>query len=104
MSWSRTIGRFPRRINASQHFRSFWAAWRTKSRLRGDPHDSQRPSELGRSVCEARSTAKLHSRSVRRDELNFRPSTPIFGSTAKLQHIQLVGERLPCRHNLENAI
>jgi hypothetical protein len=22
-----------RRVNASQHFRSFWGAWRTKSRL-----------------------------------------------------------------------
>jgi len=31
-----------RRINASQHFRSFWGAWRTKSRLRGDSYDSQR--------------------------------------------------------------
>ena len=29
MCWSRTTGRFPRRVNARQHFRSFWAAWRT---------------------------------------------------------------------------
>jgi transposase, IS6 family len=24
-----SIGGFPRRVNASQHFRSFWGAWRT---------------------------------------------------------------------------
>jgi transposase, IS6 family len=32
-----------RRVRASQHFRPFWGAWRTKSRLRGDPYDPQMP-------------------------------------------------------------
>ena len=35
------------------------------------------------------SSSSLHSRSVRGDELIFRSSTPIFGSTTKLQHIRL---------------
>jgi hypothetical protein len=43
------------------------------------------PSNAG---CEGRSTAPLHSRSVRYDELNLRLSTPTFSSTTKLQHIQ----------------
>ena len=73
-----------RRINASQHFRSFWCAWRTIARY-GDPYDSQRPGvrECGR----CRSTASLYSRCVRRDGLKFRSSTPTFASTTKLQHI-----------------
>jgi transposase, IS6 family len=49
-----------RRVNASQHFRSFWGAWRTKSRLRGDSYDSQRPGVLECGGCEGRSTAPLH--------------------------------------------
>jgi hypothetical protein len=57
-------------------------------RLRGDAYDPQRPSVLECGGCEGRSTAPLHSRSVRCDELNFRSSTPTFGSTTKLQHIQ----------------
>ena len=36
---------------------------------------------------QCRSTAPLHSRSVRGDELKCRSSTPAFGSTTKLQHI-----------------
>ena len=28
-SWNRIIGRIKRRVRASQHFRSFWGAWRT---------------------------------------------------------------------------
>jgi transposase-like protein len=28
-SWNKITGAIKRRINASQHFRSFWAAWRT---------------------------------------------------------------------------
>ncbi len=48
----------------------------------------KRPSVLECGGCEGRSTAPLHSRSVRSDELNFRSSTPSFGSTTKLQHIQ----------------
>jgi hypothetical protein len=38
-------------------------------------------------VLQCRSTAPLHSRSVRRDELKCRSSTSTFGSTTKLQHI-----------------
>jgi hypothetical protein len=38
--------------------------------------------------CGGRSTAPLHSRAVRGDELNGRSSTPTFGSTTKLQHIR----------------
>jgi transposase-like protein len=71
-----------RRVNASQHFRSFWAAWRTKSRLRGDSYNSQRPSLLERSGGEGRSAAPLHPRSFRGDELNYRLSTP---HSARLQ-------------------
>ena len=56
-------------------------------RLRSDSYDPQRPSVLECGGCEGRSTAPLHSRSVRCDELNFRSSTPTFGSTTKLQHI-----------------
>ena len=39
------------------------------------------------SGSEGRSTAPLHSRSVRCDELNFQSFTQIFSSTTKLQHI-----------------
>jgi IS6 family transposase len=49
-----------RRVRASQHFRSFWGAWRTKSRLRGRPNDPQRPGVLECDGCEGRSTAPLH--------------------------------------------
>jgi hypothetical protein len=73
--WNRTTARFPRRINASQHFRSFGHACRTKSRLRGDPYGPQRPG-LWKWV------GTWH-RSVRCDELNFRSSTPRFGLTVK---------------------
>ena len=52
-------------------------------RLRSDSYDPQRPS-----VLQYWSTAPLHSRSVRGDELKCRSSTPTFGSTTKLQHIQ----------------
>ena len=56
---------------------------------------AQRPSVLACGGCEGRSTAPLHSRPVRCDELNFRSSTPTFGSTTKLQHIHL-------RHPIHN--
>jgi hypothetical protein len=38
--------------------------------------------------CEGWSSSPLHSRFVRGDELNFKSSTPIFGSTTKSQHIR----------------
>jgi hypothetical protein len=56
-------------------------------RLRSDSNDSQRPGVRKCGGCEGRSTAPLHSRAVRGDELNYRSSTPTFGSTTKLQHI-----------------
>ena len=37
-------------------------------------------------MLQCRSTAPLHSRSVRGDELKCRSSTPTFGSITKLQH------------------
>jgi hypothetical protein len=43
--------------------------------------------------CGCRSTAPLHFRSVRGDELTFRSSTPIFGSTTKLQHIRIQSQK-----------
>ena len=73
-----------RRVRASQHFRSFWGAWRTIAGYEAIHNDPQRPS-----VRQCRSTAPLHSRSVRGDELKCRSSTPTFGSTTKLQHIRL---------------
>jgi hypothetical protein len=60
-------------------------------RLRGDPYDPQRPGVLECGGCEGLSVAPFHSRSVRCDQLNFRLSTPIFGSTTKLQHIRNPG-------------
>ena len=45
-------------------------------RLRGDSYDTQRPSVLECGECEGRSAARLHSRSVHCDKLNFRSSTP----------------------------
>ena len=76
-----------RRINASQHFRSFWGSLAHHRRLRGDSYDPQRPGVLECSGSEGRSTAPLHSRSVRCDELNFQSFTQTFSWTTKLQHI-----------------
>jgi hypothetical protein len=59
-----------RRVRASQHFRSL-GRLAHNCRLRGDPYDPQRPSAVD---CEGRSTAPLHSRAVRVDELNRRSS------------------------------
>src|SRR6202162_3507442 len=59
-------------------------------RLRGDSYDTQRPSVLECGECEGRSAARLHSRSVHCDKLNFRSSTP---TLARLQscNTSLVG-------------
>ena len=35
-----------RRVRASQHFRSFWGAWRTIAGYESDSYDPQRPSVL----------------------------------------------------------
>jgi hypothetical protein len=61
--------------------------------LRGRPCDSQRPGVRECAGGMGRSPAPLHSRSVRCEELNFQSSTPTFGSTAKLQHIQQIDEQ-----------
>jgi len=55
-------------------------------RLRSDPYDPQRPGFWKCVGTGHRFAPSLYSRSVRCDELNFRSSTPTFGSTAKLQH------------------
>jgi hypothetical protein len=68
-------------------------------RLRSDSYDPQRPSGLQCGGCGGRSTAPLHSRSVRGDELNYRSSTQAFGSTTKLQHIPFVY----CEHSAASA-
>src|ERR1700739_2942165 len=71
-----------RRINASQHFRSFWGAWPTKSRLRGDPYDPQRPSVLECNGCGGPASGPFPSRSFRGDQLNYRSLPPHFPPTA----------------------
>ena len=59
------------------------------------PYDPQRLSVLECGGHEGWSTAPLHSRSVRRHKLNYRSSTPTFGSTTKLQHFPQSGSRSP---------
>ena len=76
-----------RRVRASQHFRSFWGAWRTIAGYEAIHMIRKGPGVRECGGCEGRSTAPLHSRSVRYDELNLRLSTPTFSSTTKLQHI-----------------
>jgi transposase, IS6 family len=76
-----------RRINASQHFRSFLCAWRTIAGYEAI-HMIRLGQAYGSGGCEGRSSSPLHSRSVRGDELNSQSSTPIFGSTTKSQHIR----------------
>ena len=78
-----------RRGRASQHFRSFWGAWRTIRRLRSDSYDPQRSGVLECGGCEGRSAAPLHFRSMRGDELNFQSPRPTFASTKNLQHFPL---------------
>ena len=74
-----------RRVRASQHFRSFWGAWRTIAGYEAIHMIQKRPSVLECGGCEDRSTPPVHSRSVRCDKLSFRSSTPTFGSTVRLQ-------------------
>src|SRR3984893_15406233 len=49
-----------RRINVSQHFHSFWGAWRTLGRLRVDPYDPRRPSVLECGLCDGWSATSLY--------------------------------------------
>jgi DDE domain len=76
-----------RRVNASQHFRSFCAARRTLAGYEAIRMIRKRPGFWKCVGTGHRFAPSLYSRSVRCDELNFRSSTPTFGSTAKLQHI-----------------
>jgi hypothetical protein len=55
-------------------------------RLRSDSYDSQSPGVGECGGCEGRSTAPLHSRSVRGGELNCRSSTQVVASTTNSQH------------------
>jgi hypothetical protein len=75
-----------RRIRASQHFRSFWAACRTIAGYEAI-HMIRKGQAYG-SVAGAkvRSTAPLHSRSVRGDDLNFRSSAPTQHGLANAAH------------------
>jgi hypothetical protein len=83
-TWSIECGR--RGLKAT---RCAWLACLAHDRrLRSDSYDSQGPSVLECGGCEGRSNPPLHSRSVRCNELNFRSSTPTFGSTTRLQHIR----------------
>jgi hypothetical protein len=86
-----------RRVRASQHFRSFLGSLAYDLRIRGDSYDPQRPSALECGGCEGRSTAPLHSRSVRYKELNYRSSTRL---SARLQSCN-TSEQFPS-NNLEN--
>ena len=75
-----------RRVRASQHFRSFWGAWRTIAGYEAI-HMIRKAKRAGvrrvrRSVfC----TASFSVSSLRRAK--FAIIYPIFGSTTKLQHI-----------------
>jgi DDE domain len=92
-----------RRIRASQHFRSFWAAWRT---IAG--YEAIHMIRKGQ-ACRSAARAKVclvhrHSRSVRCDELNFRSSTPTSGSTTKLQHIQSENNAYSADHEVRKLV
>jgi hypothetical protein len=79
-----------RRVNASQHFRSFWAAWRT---IVG--YETIHMIRKGQGVrkCagwEGCSAAPLHSRPVQRGGgLILRTLSPNFALTPKLQHYRI---------------
>jgi hypothetical protein len=88
-----------RRVRASQHFRSFWGAWRT---IAG--YEASHMIRKGRACCSVGSAAPLHARSVRGDELKCRSSTPTFGSTTKLQHILLFAEQMGIRYAMKQRI
>jgi transposase, IS6 family len=81
-----------RRVRASQHFSFILGSLAYDRRLRGDPYDPQRPS-----VRQCRSTAPLHSRSVRGDELNAdhlpRPSARLQNCNTSIQRCSF-GRRL----------
>jgi hypothetical protein len=75
-----------RRIRASQHFRSFWGAWRTIAGYEAIHHDPQRPSVWKCGGRESRSapTASFSVCSLQR--VTFPIIYPTFGSTTKLPH------------------
>src|SRR6202158_2223453 len=49
-----------RRVSASQHFRSFWGAWRTIAGYEAIHNDPQRPGVLQCGGCEGRSAPSLY--------------------------------------------
>jgi transposase-like protein len=59
-----------RRVRASQHFRSFWGAWRTIAGYEA-MHMIRKGQACWSAGWEGLSVAPLHSRSVRCVELNF---------------------------------
>ena len=75
-----------RRINANEHFRSFWGAWRT---IAG--YEAIHMVRKGQPCCSGGPLHPLHSQSVRGDELNCRSSIIYadFPSTTNLQHCPL---------------
>src|SRR5467141_1804539 len=81
-----------RRVNASQHFRSFCAARPTLAGYEAIHMIRKGQASGSASAPGIGLLHSLYSRSVRCDELNIRSSTPTFGSTAKLQHIPTGGE------------
>jgi hypothetical protein len=74
------------RVRASQHFRSFWGAWRTIAGYEAIHMIRQRPG-VRECVGEGRSTPSLHSRFVQRDGgLILLTLSPNFALTPNLQH------------------
>jgi hypothetical protein len=76
-----------RRVNASQHFRSFLGCLAYDRRLRSDSYDPQRPGVQDCVGGEGWSTPSLHSWFVQRGGgLILRTLSPNFALTPKLQH------------------
>src|SRR5580693_2888130 len=75
-----------RRINASQHFRSFWCAWRTIAGYEAI-HMIRKGQAYGSAAGAKVGLVHRFILGLRGDELNSQSSTPIFGSTTKSQHI-----------------
>jgi transposase, IS6 family len=74
------------RVRASQHFRSFWGAWRTIAGYEAIHMIRKRQAYGSAAGAKVGLLPPLHSRSVRWGELNSRSSTQIFASTTNLQH------------------
>jgi len=75
-----------RRVRASQHFRSFWGAWRTIAGYEAIHNDPQRPGVLECGGCEGRSAPSLHCWYVWIGSLIHLVIAPTSRSIPKLQH------------------